>query len=170
MNSIESETLNDNRNQTARSESVLNDFRKYALKLGWIEVTKNVYKTSNDNHIHLTGFNEKNKKYFFEDKDDIPSPEDFDEMSLAEKKNNGFFVMENQKAKKKKKFTKKKKKSTKRKKKKSKTKKKYPFAKGFLFYINKKSNGKRITPQIVKKYPHVFSGKEFRHLLKRYKN
>jgi len=124
MNSIESETLNDNRNQTARSESVLNDLRKYALKIGWIEVTKNVYKTSNGNHIHLTGFNEKSKKYFFEDKDDIPSPEDFDEMSLAEKKNNGFFVMENQTAKKKKKSTKRKKKKSKKKRKSSKKRKK----------------------------------------------
>ena len=101
MNSIESESLNDNRNQTARSETTLNNLREHALKKGWIEVTKNVYKTNNGNHIHLTGFNEKTKKYFFDDKDNkIPKPEDFDEMSLAEKRNNGFFVMEQQKAKK----------------------------------------------------------------------
>lgn len=122
MNSIESESLNDNRNQTARSETTLNSLRNEALKMGWIEVTKNVYKTNNGNHIHLTGFNEKTKKYFFEKKDgqyNIPSPEEFDDMSLSEKKNNGFFVMENQKAKKRKRRKSKKKKSSKRKKKKS---------------------------------------------------
>jgi len=47
--------------------------------------------------------------------------------------------------------------------------KKYPFAQGILFYKNKKAKGKRITPQIVKKYPSAFSGEEFSHLLKRYK-
>ena len=125
MNSIESESLNDNRNQTARSEKILNSLRNHALKMGWIEVTKNVYKTNNGNHIHLTGFNEKTKKYFFEENDDIPLPEDFDEMSLAEQRNNGLFIMENQKAKKKKKSTKRKKtKSTKRKKTKSTKRKK----------------------------------------------
>ena len=90
MNSIESESLNDNRNQTARSETTLNNLRNQAKKLGWIEVTKNVYKTNNGNHIHLTGFNEKTKKYFFEKKDDIPSPEEFDDMSLSEKKNSNL--------------------------------------------------------------------------------
>ena len=125
MNSIESESLNDNRNQTARSEKELNSLRNQAKKLGWIEVTKNVYKTNNDNHIHLTGFNEKTKKYFFENIDKIPLPEAFDEMSLAEQKNNGLFIVENQKAKKKKKSTKRKKrKSTKRKKRKSSKKRK----------------------------------------------
>tara|TARA_B100000963_G_C22540078_1_gene631757 strand:+ start:271 stop:690 length:420 start_codon:yes stop_codon:yes gene_type:complete len=118
MNSIESESLNDNRNQTARSGKILNSLRNQAKKLGWIEVTKNVYKTNNNNHIHLTGFNEKTKEYFFENKDDIPSPEDFDEMNLLEQKNNGLFVVEKEKADKKKKKSSKKK-STKRKRRKS---------------------------------------------------
>jgi hypothetical protein len=125
MSSIKSETLNDNRNQTARSEIILNSLRKKSLKLGWLEVTKNVYKTDNGNHIHLTGFDEKKKKYFFEDKDDIPSPDEFDEMSLSEKKNNGFFIMENERAKKKKKSAKRKKKSKRKSKRKYKRKSKY---------------------------------------------
>jgi len=37
-----------------------------------------------------------------------------------------------------------------------KTKHKYPFTHGNLFYLNKKSNGKRITAKIIRKYPKAF--------------
>jgi len=37
--------------------------------------------------------------------------------------------------------------------------KKYPYYKGGLFYLNKKSRGRRITPRLIRKYPKVFSKK-----------
>ena len=117
------EILNDNRNQTARSETLLNNLRKRAKYLKWTEVTKNVYKTSKGNHIHLTGFDEKNKKYFFEKVEDIPTASEFDELSTNEKQRNGLFIMTNEKAKKGKKSKKRKSKKRKSKKRKSKKRK-----------------------------------------------
>jgi hypothetical protein len=43
---------------------------------------------------------------------------------------------------------------------------KYPRAKGNLFYMNKKSRGRRITMRLVHKHPEAFKGSEFRHLLR----
>ncbi|MHA1988865.1 MAG: hypothetical protein ACW98D_19775 [Promethearchaeota archaeon] len=37
--------------------------------------------------------------------------------------------------------------------------KKYPYSKGFLFYLNKKSRGRRITGSLIRKYPNAFSPK-----------
>jgi hypothetical protein len=45
------------------------------------------------------------------------------------------------------------------KKKKSKKNYKYPLARGHLFYLNKKSRGKRITAKIIRKYPKTFNAK-----------
>ena len=45
------------------------------------------------------------------------------------------------------------------KKKKSKKNYKYPLARGHLFYLNRKSRGKRITAKIIRKYPKVFNAK-----------
>jgi len=36
---------------------------------------------------------------------------------------------------------------------------KYPFTRGNLFYLNKKSHGKRITARIIRKYPKAFTVK-----------
>ena len=36
---------------------------------------------------------------------------------------------------------------------------KYPFTRGNLFYLNKKSHGKRITAKIIRKYPKAFNVK-----------
>ena len=36
---------------------------------------------------------------------------------------------------------------------------KYPFTRGNLFYLNKKSHGKRITARIIRKYPKEFTVK-----------
>jgi len=41
--------------------------------------------------------------------------------------------------------------------KKTKKNRKYPFTRGNLFYLNKKSHGKRITSKIIRKYPKVFN-------------
>lgn len=43
---------------------------------------------------------------------------------------------------------------------------KYPRAKGNLFYMNKKSRGRRITMRLVHKHPEAFKGSEFRHFLR----
>ena len=64
--------------------------------------------------------------------------------------------------------SKRKSKRKKKSKRRSKGKTRFPYAKGHLFFVNKGSNGKRITPQIVRKYPEVFSGKEYKHLINRY--
>ena len=53
----------------------------------------------------------------------------------------------------------KKNKTKKNKKKKSKKNYKYPLARGHLFYLNKKSRGKRITAKIIRKYPKAFNAK-----------
>ena len=41
--------------------------------------------------------------------------------------------------------------------KKTKKNRKYPFTRGNLFYLNKKSHGKRITSKIIRKYPKAFN-------------
>jgi hypothetical protein len=53
------------------------------------------------------------------------------------------------------------KKSRARKKSRKKSRKKYiyPYAKNNLFYLNAKSNGSRITPNLIKKYPNAFDPK-----------
>ena len=50
--------------------------------------------------------------------------------------------------------------------KKTKKNRKYPFTRGNLFYLNKKSHGKRITSKIIRKYPKAFNLKLRKRFLK----
>lgn len=50
--------------------------------------------------------------------------------------------------------------------KKRKKNRKYPFTRGNLFYLNKKSHGKRITSKIISKYPKAFNLKLRKRFLK----
>ena len=50
--------------------------------------------------------------------------------------------------------------------KKTKKNHKYPFTRGNLFYLNKKSHGKRITAKIIRKYPKAFNLKLRKRFLK----
>jgi len=50
--------------------------------------------------------------------------------------------------------------------KKTKKNRKYPFTRGNLFYLNKKSHGKRITAKIIRKYPKAFNLKLRKRFLK----
>ena len=50
-------------------------------------------------------------------------------------------------------------KTQKRKSRKRRKHRKYPFSKGNLFYLNKKSRGKRITAKLIRKYPKSFTSK-----------
>tara|TARA_Y100001958_G_C21239655_1_gene566941 strand:- start:1463 stop:1900 length:438 start_codon:yes stop_codon:yes gene_type:complete len=48
------------------------------------------------------------------------------------------------------------------------TRKKYPYVSGNLFYLNKRSNGRKITPSLIKKYPAAFKDKKYANIRKKY--
>lgn len=48
------------------------------------------------------------------------------------------------------------------------TNNKYPHVKGNLFFLNKRSRGRKITSNIIKKYPSVFKGKKYNNIRKKY--
>jgi hypothetical protein len=48
------------------------------------------------------------------------------------------------------------------------TNKKYPHVSGSLFYLNKRSNGRRITGSLIKKYPSAFKDKKYANIRKKY--
>ena len=47
---------------------------------------------------------------------------------------------------------------------------KYPYISNNLFYLNKKSSGRKITKKIIQKYPSLFKGKKYKKLKDKYLN
>ena len=47
---------------------------------------------------------------------------------------------------------------------------KYPYISNNLFYLNKKSRGRKINKKIIQKYPSLFKGKKYKKLKDKYLN